>query len=155
MKKLIPAGLMVLVTAAALLARTPAHPQMVTTRALSPAVAVEHVPAPSVTTAPTVTTEAPAAVAVWQQAPARPAPVVVEPAPVPVDEPTTTTTVAPAPDYGMCGPLPCCPPVTYDGDPNGPGPQWQTPDGKPPSYDCNGPGYRELPSSSSSEAPTP
>jgi hypothetical protein len=41
--------------------------------------------------------------------------------------------------------LPPCPEVTYDGiNP----PVWSTPDGLPPTYDCNGPGYRPLPTDS-------
>lgn len=48
----------------------------------------------------------------------------------------------------MCGSLPCCPSVTYDGvlpQDGGTGPVWDTPDGLPPTYDCNGPGNVDLP----------
>jgi len=51
--------------------------------------------------------------------------------PVPVEAPAPT--------------LPPCPEVTYDGNLNGPGPIWSTPDGLPPTYDCVGPAHTELP----------
>lgn len=90
---------------------------------------IEEVPEVVVTT----TTKPPAPVFV---APRVEAPPVIEPevtvpptAPPTIEAPPTT--------------LPACPEVTYDGDLNGEGPQWEG--GQPPTYDCNGPGWTELP----------
>lgn len=107
-----------------------------TTPALpTPAPALE-VPETSTTTepAPAPTTTAPTPVPDFPRF-TPPAPNVA-PDPVIHEEPAIEP--APTPD-----PLPACPEVTYDGiNP----PVWSTADGLPPTYDCNGPGYTELPS---------
>jgi len=71
---------------------------------------------------------------------ATPPPAVVD-LPVAIEEAPTPTPVSDAPRT-TTGELPACPEVTYDGiNP----PVWSTEDGLPPTYDCNGPGHRDLP----------